>query len=386
MSLLYLGLMSGTSLDGIDAALVNIDECDTGFDATLVSFLTVPYSEEQRSAIASALEPAATPQQLTRLNYQLGAWFAAAARSALDAAGMGGGSLKAIGSHGQTIWHEPPAAGVAGATLQMGEPAVIAETVGVQVISDFRARDVAAGGQGAPLVPLVDRLLFSHTKRDRALQNIGGIANVTFLPAAENVEKATPVVAFDTGPGVAVIDAVIELVSGGAESMDEDGARAAAARADGILLRRLLEDPYFEASPPKSTGRERFGSSYARALVESGRQLGIENDDVLIATATELTAASIADAYRRHSPPGLKPQECFVSGGGARNKTLMAMLAERLAPVPVLSLSALGWDPDAKEAVAFAVLAHLFICGKPGNLPSVTGASGPRILGKLTPA
>jgi anhydro-N-acetylmuramic acid kinase len=384
MPLRYLGLMSGTSLDGIDAALVELEEGGGRLGARLEAFLFVPYDIERRRAIRAALGGGA--RELCRLNVELGCWFADAAERLLREAGVPASALAAVGSHGQTVWHEPPPAapGAAlrlGATLQLGEAAVIAERLGVPVVSDFRARDVAAGGQGAPLVPLVDRLLFSSPAGWRALQNIGGMANVTVLPP-EGARHA--VIAFDTGPGVAVLDAVVEIVTGGRARYDDDGRRAAAGRPSEALLGELLRDPYFREPPPKSTGREKFGDSYARALVRRGRELGLSDDD-LVATATALTARTIARAYAELLEPETTPAECIVSGGGARNPTLMQMLAEALDPLPVTDLSALGWDPDAKEAAAFAILAHLHRTGAPGNFPSVTGASGPRVLGKLTP-
>jgi len=372
----YLGLMSGTSLDGVDAALVQVDEQDDRLAARLEAFLCVPYQAEQRAAIRVALAGGA--RELCRLNVELGEWFADAALRLLERADVKAADIAAVGSHGQTVWHEPPAAGQRGATLQLGEPAVMAERLGVPVVSDFRARDVAAGGHGAPLVPIVDRLLFSVPDGRRALQNIGGIANLTLLPPEGSAE---PVIAFDTGPGVAVIDAVVSLLSGGAEHYDAEGRRAAAGRPNEELLAELLDDRYFRGRPPKSTGRERFGEAYARSLIRRGREMGIPDDD-LVATATALTARSIAEAYGFLDA---QPDECIVSGGGARNPTLMQMLAEQLDPLPLADLSALGWDPDAKEAVAFAILAHLFQTGRPGNVSSVTGAAGPRVLGKLTP-
>ncbi len=394
MELLYLGLMSGTSLDGIDAALVRLDQSSPSMDASLEAFRTIPFSRDQRASIEAALaggsQPAASVRELARLNRKLGEWFADAALELLNDAGVESESVAAVGSHGQTIWHEPPAKGgrSPGSTLQLGEAAVIAERLGVPVVSDFRARDVAAGGQGAPLVPLVDRVLFSSPDRHRALQNIGGMANVSFLPAGSASPSDPPpiMVAFDTGPGVAVIDRVVQELTDGVESFDRDGRRAAAAQPNQILLARLLDDAYFREPPPKSTGREYFGGEYALRLIDDARQIGIEEEEVIVATATALTAHSIADAYRCFAPRGQEPQECFVSGGGARNPTLMGMLSEQLSPMPVADLSKLGWDPDAKEAVAFAILAHLFQQGLPGNVPSVTGARGPRILGKLSPA
>jgi anhydro-N-acetylmuramic acid kinase len=371
--------MSGTSLDGIDAALVQVDERDGRLGAYVEAFRSTAYEPERRAAIKGGLAGGA--RELCRLNVDLGGWFADAALQLLASAGVEPGELAAVGSHGQTIWHEPPVAGSAGATLQLGEPAVIAERLGVPVISDFRGRDVAAGGQGAPLVPLVDQLIFSTPGGRRALQNIGGIANVTLLPPEGSSE---PVVAFDTGPGVAVIDAVVEMVSAGAERYDLDGRRASSGRPNEKLLTVLLADDYFGEPPPKSTGRERYGADYASEVCRKGGELGLSADD-LVATVTALTARTIADAYRDFFADAAVPDECVVSGGGARNPTLMQMLVEALDPLPVTDLSALGWDPDAKEAAAFAILAHLHQSGRPGNLPSVTGAAGPRVLGKLTP-
>ncbi|NIR45984.1 MAG: anhydro-N-acetylmuramic acid kinase [Gemmatimonadetes bacterium] len=375
----YLGLMSGTSLDGVDVALVEVDRRDEVLGARLEAFLSVAYEPEQRRAIREGL--AGGTAELCRLNVSLGDWHAVAAERLLDEADFDAADLAAVGSHGHTIWHEPPEGDRSGATLQLGEPAVIAERLGVPVISDFRARDVAAGGHGAPLVPLVDQLLFSAPTSWRALQNIGGIANVSVLPPAA---AAAEVIAFDTGPGVMVIDEVVRAVSGGDERLDVDGKRARRGRVGPELLADLLDDPFFRRRPPKSTGREAFGEAYTIAFISEGRQLGLADDD-LVTTATALTAHSIADAYGTLLPDHAVPAECIVSGGGARNPALMQMLAERLAPIPVTDLSALGWDPDAKEAAAFAILAHLFQAGLPGNLPSVTGAAGPRLLGKLTP-
>lgn len=371
--------MSGTSLDGVDAALVQVEDRDGRLGAYVEAFSSTAYEPEQRAAIKAGL--AGGPRELCRLNVDLGYWFADAALGLLDGAGVAPAELTAVGSHGQTVWHEPPAAGRVGATLQLGEPAVIAERLAVPVISDFRARDVAAGGHGAPLVPIVDQLVFSTPDGRRALQNIGGIANVTLLPPEGSSE---PVVAFDTGPGVAVIDAVVEIVSDGAERYDLDGHRATRGQPSEELLTLLLADDYFADAPPKSTGRERYGADYAAEVCRKGRELGLSADD-LVATATALTARTIGNAYRDFFAEAAGPDECIVSGGGASNPTLMQMLVEVLDPVPVTDLSALGWDPDAKEAAAFAILAHLQLNGRPGNLPSVTGAAGPRVLGKLTP-
>lgn len=373
----YLGIMSGTSLDGIDVAAVEVQDEGGRLGARLGGFLSRPYEPEQREAIKSAIE--GDPESLCRLNFELGEWFAAAADELLERLGLTAADIGAVGSHGQTIWHDPPRGDRPGSTLQLGEPAVIAERLGLPVVSDFRARDMAAGGHGAPLVPVVDRLLFTRSAAWRAMQNIGGIANVTLLPP-EGSDR--DVIAFDTGPGVAVIDGVTDIVSGGRENFDADGRRAASGRVSGRLLSRLLDDPYFREPPPKSTGREKFGDEYALELVAHGRELGLSEDD-LVATATALTARTIAEGYRLVDPSAL-PAECVVSGGGAHNSALMNMLAREIDPIPVSDLSVLGWDPDAKEAAAFAILAHLYLTGRSGNLPSVTGAAGPRTLGKLT--
>lgn len=378
--MLYVGLMSGTSLDGIDAVLAEVSGKPPRVRAEVVHFLTVPYTSEQRARLRAVMEGGGAAD-LCRLNFDLGVWFAEATLRLLQEAGVQPRDIAAIGSHGQTVWHEPPGTR-SGGTLQIGEAAVIAERVGRPVVSDFRARDVAAGGHGAPLVPLVDAWLFTHPTRQRAIQNIGGIANVTVLPAGE---FAGSIVGFDTGPGIAVVDAVVEIVTRGAQSFDRDGALGARGRVRDDVLQEFLADEYFSLAPPKSTGRERFGSAYARRLAERAGALGAGPEDC-VATATALTARSIAKAYRDFLAPRGGPDECYVSGGGARNPTLVRMLQAALAPIPVRDLSALGVDPKAKEALAFAVHAHAHLHGIPGNAPEATGAAGPRVLGKLTPA
>ncbi|MGH7546072.1 MAG: anhydro-N-acetylmuramic acid kinase, partial [Gemmatimonadota bacterium] len=371
----YVGLMSGTSLDGIDAVLADVSGAPPHLRATVRHHLHVEYSADQRARIRKAIEAGAA--ELCRLDFDVGAWLADATWRLLREARFDPRDLRAIGSHGQTVWHEPPAG-----TLQLGEAAVIAERVGVPVISDFRTRDVAAGGQGAPLVPIVDAWLFRHEARRRAMQNLGGIANVTLLPPA-GADDA--LVAFDTGPGVGVLDAVVEIVTEGRQCYDDGGALAARGRVLDRILSELLDDSYFAAPPPKSTGRERFGSAYARDLVERARVAGASSEDV-VATATALTARSIARAYHDFLAPRGGVDECVLSGGGALNPALVRMLREALAPVPVSDVGALGVDPQAKEALAFAVHAHAHLEEIAGNFPEVTGAAGPRTLGKRTPA
>lgn len=373
------GLMSGTSLDGIDAALVELNGSDQALTWDVVAFETFPYSRDRREEIHAAISGGGLAP-LTRLHARLGEWFAEAALAVCRSADEAPEAIDLIGSHGQTVWHIPPEEGTRGATLQLGCPATIAERTGIPVVSDLRSRDMAAGGEGAPLVPWVDRLLFAadHT---RILQNIGGMANLTRVPARAADD---PLVAFDTGPGNALIDAAVELATGGAETFDRDGAWAGRGSVDDALLGELLADPYFQRPPPKSTGREMFGRDYVRVLAERAATAGAEGWADLIATLTALTARSIVEAIRRWAPPG-PDGEMIVTGGGGNNPTLVAMLADAIAPVPVRSGDVLGLHPDAKEAVAFAVLAWAHVRGLPGNVPEVTGAAGPRLLGSLTP-
>ena len=379
--MLIVGLMSGTSLDGIDAALVEVEgTTEETVSANLVRALPLPYDEPRREAIHAAIA-AGTAEALCGLHADLGEWLAEAAIRVCAEAGVALDTVDAIGSHGQTVWHRPPSTERRGATLQLGDPATIAERTGVAVVSDFRTRDVAAGGQGAPLVPWVDRLLFSAPDRARALQNIGGIGNVTRVPAKGSAE---PAFAFDTGPGNALIDAAVELATDRRLTFDRDGVLAARGEVDGDLLAELLRHPYFAAAPPKSTGRETFGRPFVARLVEATRPEGDRDWLDLVATLTELTARTIADAYGRWVlPKGV--DEVVVTGGGARNPTLVGRLRTLLAPLPVVDGATLGIDPDAKEAVAFALLAWAHLHGIAANVPAATGAAGPRVLGSLTP-
>jgi anhydro-N-acetylmuramic acid kinase len=279
-----------------------------------------------------------------------------------------------IGSHGQTAYHiDTPAEH---ATLQIGEAAAIAEMTGCLVVSDFRARDIAAGGTGAPLVPFADFVMFRHPKKIRAMQNIGGIANLTVLaPSIDDV------IAFDSGPGNGLIDEAVRLATDGKMHYDKDGELARNGRVDRALLEELLALPYFTQSPPKTTGKEYFGREFVRGLVAENPRMRMED---LVATLTALTGESIARAYERFVFPKYGVEEIYVSGGGARNPVVMAHLAQRLAPRPVKTTDELGMPADAKEAAAFAILANQTICGKTSNVPSATGASHPVILGRIT--
>lgn len=360
---LAVGLMSGTSFDGMDAALVRLRGPTV---AELVGFVSLPYSAETRARLERAIEVGGT-RELALLHGAIGRWAVAAVQQLLDATQVRASDLEVIAFHGQTVWHEPPEV-----TWQLGEPALLAEAFGCRVVSGFRARDVAAGGQGAPLVPIADVLLFGG-EGPRVLLNLGGMANLTWVPRRMEEEGAF---AFDTGPGMALIDGVARRVDPSLP-FDQDGALADRGRVAPSLLEELLSDPYFALVPPKSTGRERFGA----AMVERIATLAPGADGV--ATAVELTARSIAEAIQRFTP---SPAEVVVAGGGRRHPTLMRRLADRLAPQPVLRFDDLFFDGDAKEAVSFALIGYLTVHGQPGNLPGATGARGRRVLGNLTPA
>lgn len=360
------GLMSGTSGDGVAAALTTVTGSGHRTRATLLAFETVPFPDELRDEILGLAHASALA--VTDLNARLGELFAQAALEVIAKARLTPADVHLVGSHGHTARHHPRRA-----TLQVGEAAVIAERTGLPVVSDFRARDVAAGGEGAPLVPLVDWLLFRAEDRTRGLLNIGGIANLTVVtPSLEGV------FAFDTGPGNMPLDLVSQAAWGG--RFDPGGTRAAAGTVDPALVAELLRHPFFAQPPPRSTGRETFGPAFVEPLLARFR--GREVD--LIATLTAFSAEAVADSYRRFVVPRSEIVELVVSGGGVYNHTLISHLTQGFAPIPVLSLTALGMDPDAKEAVAFAVLANETLFANPGNLPAATGARGPRILGKIT--
>ena len=371
----YVGLMSGTSLDGVSAAVVRFTRAESGaLEADLLAFIGTSYTADQRDRLARALETGSA-REYCRLAFDVGHWLADAAIEVIAEAGVAKHEIRAIGSHGQTIWHEPPHS-----TWQLGEAAVIAERTGLDVVSDFRVRDVAAGGQGAPLVPVADALLFSGPEW-RALQNIGGIGNVTIVPPNGRLDGVR---AFDTGPGVAVIDATVRALVP-SSAFDVDGRLAARGTALTAVVDELLAHAYFASPPPKSTGRELFDAAYVARLIERCRAVRAESSmEDVIATATSLTARSIADAYRQFMPEPVT--EVLVSGGGAKNPALVAMLAREIAPIPVRAFADRFFDGEAKEAVAFALLAYLYVNGETSNVPRATGARGARILGKLTPA
>ena len=374
----YVGVMSGTSLDGISAAVVRFPErlgtgASVGHGAQLLAFRVTPYAPEQQARLRQALT-GGTAREYCRLGFDLGGWLAQAVVAVVADAGVARDEVRAIGSHGQSIWHEPQHS-----TWQLGEAAVIAERTGIDVVSDFRVRDVAASGHGAPLVPIADALLFS-ADHWRALQNIGGIGNVTVVPPNGALEGVR---AFDTGPGASVIDRVVRTLRPQLP-YDVDGRLAAAGSPVDEVLTELLAAPYFTSPPPKSTGPELFDARYVQTLIDRCRAARPRaTDEDIVATATALTARSIAESYRRFLPEPIT--ETLVSGGGAKNPTLIRMVAELVAPLEVKPFSDVYFDGEAKEAVAFALLAYLHVAGRPGNVPTATGARGQRVLGKLTP-
>ncbi|MCC7194612.1 MAG: anhydro-N-acetylmuramic acid kinase [Gemmatimonadaceae bacterium] len=382
------GLMSGTSLDGVSAAVVRFREDATGRIAPdLLAFTEIAYDGAMRGRLAAALN-GAKPAEYARLDFDLGGWLARAAIEAIAEAGVARSDIAAIASHGHTVWHDPPHA-----TWQFGQAAVIAERLGLPVVSDFRVRDVAAGGQGAPLVPIADALLFAAPGHWRALQNLGGIGNVTIVPPADAARSLAGVRAFDTGPGVCVIDGVTQLVRPGL-AYDHGGALARSGSAIEAVVDALLAEPFFAAEPPRSTGRELFTERYIEdffARCRSARH-GCSDADV-VATAVRFTARSIALAFERFIPEPVA--ELVLSGGGARNPALFDAIEAALDPVPthaafsrraVRRFDDAWFDGSAKEAVAFAFLGWLHLKGRPGNVRAATGARGPRVLGTYTPA
>jgi anhydro-N-acetylmuramic acid kinase len=397
-ALTVIGLMSGTSADGIDAVVVRLPPTPALDDARSAIHHYAPYTAAQREAVHGLFQPrGAGADVLCRMNFLCGEWFAAAAIAAMAGAGLEPEAVDVIGSHGQTVYHCPPGASEAAmqetpCTLQIGEPAVIAERTGVTTVADFRVRDVAAGGHGAPLVSFVDVLLFQDERATRVVLNLGGIANVTIVPPARS---GRPAIAFDTGPGNMVLDWLALRVTGGAQTCDRDGLLAAQGRPDQGLLRDLLADPYFRAPPPKTTGRERYGAAYAERLWAAGQARGLSAVD-LLAMAAALTAQTVADGIRSALEPRAEqaghgraaaagPLQVIAGGGGTRNPVLMGEIARRLPEAEVLTHEAFGISSQAKEALSFAILAAAAVRGEPNAIPSCTGARRAVVLGKIVP-
>ena len=384
---LVVGMMSGTSVDGVDAALTEISHSADAPRVRLLAFENTPYPQAVREKIFALFRPeTATVDKIGYMNFLLGELYAQAALSVIAKAGLKPEDVDLIGSHGQTIWHEPQAQSPDGLpvryTVQIGEGSVTAERTGIPTVSDFRVADMAAGGQGAPLVPFSEYLLYRREKETILLQNIGGIGNMTVLPAGAS---ASEVRAFDTGPGNMLIDAAISALTGGERAFDEGGAMAARGHVCEALLAWLKEDGYYAQQPPKTTGRERFGTQYLRRVLDWRGENPVSDED-LVATLTELTAWSIVDAYERFVLPAHPATEMIVGGGGGYNKTLLACLARRFAPhgVAVRTQEDLGLNSDAKEAVAFALMADCCVRGEANALPGVTGAKRAAVMGKVS--
>lgn len=390
-TLLVAGLMSGTSADGIDACLVEIREGARGPEPRLLKHVLVDHDPALKAMLLELGEvrPGGAPgpdrvELVARAHFALGAALGRAVLDAVAAAGVKLADVDLVGSHGQTIRHLPGAAPIGAfdsrTTLQIGEASVIAEMTGASVVSDFRVRDMAAGGQAAPLVPHVDRLLLSKPGVSRAVQNFGGIGNVTHLP---DPTTGQALLAFDTGPANMVIDAVVRSMTKGAEEYDRDGLRATTGHPDVKLVDELAEDEYSRRPPPKTLGREQYGAAFVERFLSRCAERGVTGND-MVATATLLTARVTAVAYQRFLKPRGGYDEVIVSGGGALNPTLLGMLAQELGGMPVYRSDDRGIPALAKEALAFAVLAYEFVRARPGNCVEATGARHPVVLGKLT--
>jgi len=370
---LVVGLMSGTSADGVDAALVEIEGNYLDTHVKLLAFETFPYPVGVAEKVRSL--HGGTTEQVCEMNFRLGELFAEAALKVIRAAGAEPSDVHLIGSHGQTVYHMPE--GTPRSTLQIAEPCVIAERTGILTVADFRARDVAAGGHGAPLIPYVDFLLFREPNRVRALQNIGGIGNVTVV-----TDSIDGVFGFDTGPGNILIDEFVRAMTGSAQHFDEGGALARRGEVDEGILENLLEHPYFSEPPPKTTGREVFGKELASKLF-SATPSGRHAD--MLATLTAFTAHSIKLGYDRFVFPKAAVDEIILSGGGCHNKYLVELIRDLFGSIPIRASDEFGVPSDAKEAMGFAVLANETISGNPSNIPAATGASRPVVLGEIVP-
>ncbi len=378
--MLVAGIMSGTSVDGIDVALVELSGEAASLRCRLVAYHEIPFPDEVRDEVLAVSDAVVATSRISQLDFLLGQLFGQAVIEACDRSELAASQLDLVGSHGQTIYHqgerEPWHGFEVASTLQIGESACIARACGVPVVSDFRPSDIAAGGIGAPLVPYVDYLLFNSDLTSRVVLNIGGIANLSALPAGRG---AGAVVAFDTGPGNMVMDQLIAHFTDGEQRYDCDGKMALSGRADEAFVDELLADPWYALPAPKSTGRERYGKRFAKRILDRG----LSPADAM-ASAARLTARSILLGLERWVRPVMSVEQLLVSGGGWRNPAIMAPLKDSLAETRVGPTDDLGVPAGAKEAVAFAVLAYESYHGRPGNLPSATGADRPVVLGKIS--
>jgi len=383
--MLVLGLMSGTSADGIDVALARISGAPPNLNAKLLSHTSVKFPAAVREEILRVAEQQSiSAGELSQLNFRLGAIFAVATLTACRRFKVSLRRIALIGSHGQTIFHQSRPTSYFGSptasTLQIGEPSVIAARTGITTISDFRPADMALGGQGAPLVPYVDYLLYRDPKLGRVSLNLGGIANITVIPPSA---KPSQVLAFDTGPANMLIDALVQHFTRGRKRFDKDAQLAQSGRSIPALLNELMKDAYLSVTPPKSTGREYYGRAYIQKLISLSRRHRAKPND-LIRAATIFTALSVVDALNRFVLRRHKIHQLIVSGGGAHNPLILAQLTAALPDIEVVPSSRFGIPEDAKEAFAFALLAYETFHQRPANLPSATGARGSAILGKIS--
>jgi anhydro-N-acetylmuramic acid kinase len=374
--LIVVGLMSGTSVDGIDAAVIDVQTDDDVIRVRVLAYSESSFDAALRERIHTLFDPVQSRiDDVCEVNVLLGEAFAVAAARALREANV---TADLIASHGQTVWHEVRPEHTR-STLQLTEPSVIAERLGVTTVADFRPRDIAAGGQGAPLASWGDALLFGDDRLARAVQNIGGIGNVTWVPPGGQWEA---MLAFDTGPGNALIDHATQRLTGGMQRFDAEGRLAAQGRVDDVLLAELLADAYFVLQPPKSTGRELFGAQYADPFIDRCLAQGLGTPDI-VATLTAFTAHSIADQYRRFLPG--RPDEVVVGGGGSRNPVLMEWLSDLLDPAQIRQHEDFGLPSLGREAVYFALMGHEALFGRPNTVPACTGAGHPVVMGKIVP-
>jgi anhydro-N-acetylmuramic acid kinase len=386
---LVIGLMSGSSCDGIDAALVRVTGCCAGARAELVGFITRPFGDDEKERIFELFDPQlGTVDKICVMNALLGELFAESANQVLAETGTEPADVSLIGVWPQMVYHYPGRTNpqevlgrTMGSCLQLGDLNVIAERTRITTIGDFCARDIAAGGNGAPLTGLGDYVLYHHAGRNRAIQNIGGIANVNLVPGDGGLDE---IIGFDTGPGNMVIDAVVRRLTGGALHYDRDGEIAAAGRPHAGLVERLLQDPFIQRLPPKAAGRENFGEQFADGFLAAATELGLSTEDT-VASATSLTVEAIALAYERHLQPVRTIDEVIVGGGGALNPTLMRMLRQRVAPIPVAVDEDYEVPSFAKESIYLALAANEAARGHANNVPSVTGASRPVVMGLVAP-
>ena len=379
--MIVVGLMSGTSADGVDVAICDISGRPGDMSVELISGATFEFQPAMRTRILACCDPDdSSVDQIAILHADLAELFADCALATIDKADLTAQQVDLIGSHGQTLWHNVLPTGDVDVSLQVVEAAVLAERTDITTISNFRARDIAAGGQGAPLTSYVDWLLLRHATRWRAVQNIGGMGNVTFLPPLD--DEITEPVAFDTGPGNALLDVAASQFSRGAMTYDRDGYFAGQGRVNEEWLDELLQHPYYARDYPKTTGRETFGTAAALALIDEAKSRGMDETEIA-ATLTALTASNIADAYDRFAPAPIR--EVILGGGGRRNPVIVSMLRQLLAPATVMTHEDIGIDGDFKEALVFAVLAYETWHGRPSTLPALTGARRASVLGAITP-